>query len=69
MSHGNNLINSILCCLNPKLPITSSHYMCGSNLALFTSIAQVENCLTSLTQSCKHFTNNGKYLNCRENNK
>ena len=52
MAHG-NLLNSVLCCLNPKMPLTPSHYVCGKNLALFTSFAQIENCLTGFTNNCK----------------
>ena len=52
MAHG-NLLNSVLCCLNPKMPITPTHYICGKNLALFTSFAQIENCLTGLTCNSK----------------
>ncbi len=51
-----NLINSILCCLNPKMPITPTHYICGKNLALFSSFAQIENCLTCFTNNCKSLT-------------
>jgi len=52
MAQG-NLINSVLCCLNPKMSITPTHYICGKNLALFTSFAQIENCLTCFTNKCK----------------
>ena len=58
MAHG-NLINSVLCCLNPKMPISPTHYICGKNLALFSSFAQIENCLTCFTNKCKH-------LNCND---
>ena len=57
MKQSKNLINGILCCLNPRFNISSNHYVCGSNLAIFTSIAQVENCLTGITNKCKCFTN------------
>lgn len=53
-----NLINAVLCCLNPRMPITPSHYVCGKNLALFSSFAQIENCLTCFTNNCKGFVNN-----------
>lgn len=56
MANG-NLINSILCCLNPKMQITPTHYVCGKNLALFASLAQVENCLTGFTNNCKSLAN------------
>ena len=48
-----NLINSVLCCLNPRMQVTPTHFVCGKELAIFTSIAQIENCLTSLTNKCK----------------
>ena len=57
MAHG-NLINGFLCCLNPKMHITPTHYICGSNLAFFASLAQVENCLTGFTNKCKTITSN-----------
>lgn len=57
MARG-NLLNSVLCCLNPKMPITPTHYVCGKNLAIFSSIAQVENCLTCFTNNCKGLVNN-----------
>lgn len=63
MAHRNNLINGILCCLNPKMQITPTHYVQGSNLALFASIAQVENCLTCFTNKCKNLTLSGKCQN------
>ena len=53
MANG-NLINSVLCCLNPRMHITPTHYICGCNLAFFTSLAQIENCLTGLTNNCKY---------------
>ena len=68
MAHK-NLINSVLCCLNPKMCITPTHYVCGSNLALFTSFAQIENCLTSFTNKCKCLTNNQANFHDRNNTK
>lgn len=53
MKGPRNLINGVLCCLNPRFNISCDHYVCGSNLALFTSIAQVEKCLSGFTNSCK----------------
>lgn len=47
------IINRILCCMNPRLNISNSHYVCGSNLAIFSSIAQIEKCLTGVTSKCK----------------
>lgn len=58
---NNAIINNLLCYLNPKLPISNNHYVCGSNLALFTSIAEVENCLSSLTNKCKCLGNKENY--------
>lgn len=55
---GNNILNNLLCFLNPKMPISNSHYVCGSNLAMFSNLAQIENCLTSLTGKCKNVPNN-----------
>lgn len=57
MAHR-NLINSVLSCLNPKMCITPSHYVCGNDLALFTSFVQIENCLTCFTNTCKNLTSN-----------
>lgn len=63
----NNLINSVLCCLNPKMQITPTHYVCGSNLAFFASLAQVENCLTGFTNNCKCLMSNKvNSLGCRD---
>jgi len=60
-----NLINSVLCCLNPRMQVTPTHYVCGKNLALFTSFAQIENCLTSFTNKCKCL--NGNKPSCIRN--
>ncbi len=57
MARG-NLLNSVLCCLNPRMQVTPTHYVCGKNLALFTSFAQIENCLTSFTNKCKNLSCN-----------
>ncbi|MBR5227177.1 MAG: hypothetical protein IKV94_00855 [Clostridia bacterium] len=51
----NNLIRSILCCCNPKLNLSNTHYICGRNLAFFSNLAQIENCLTNTTCKCKGF--------------
>ena len=53
--YQNKLIRSILCCCNPKLNISNTHYVCGTNLAFFGSLAQIENCLTNTTCKCKVF--------------
>ena len=58
MISANGIINGILCCLNPRFNICNNHYVCGTDLALFTSIAQVENCLTGITSKCKTFPEN-----------
>lgn len=52
------IINGILCCLNPRFNLCNNHYVCGTDLALFTSIAQIENCLTNLTSKCKTLPQN-----------
>lgn len=49
-----NLINSVLCCLNPRMCVTPTHYVYGKELAIFTSFAQIENCLTGFTNKCKY---------------
>ena len=65
-----NLINSVLCCLNPRMQITPTHYVCGCNLAIFTSLAQIENCLTGFTNNCKCLVSNkGNCLNPRDDTK
>ena len=51
--YQNKLIRGILCCLNPKLNLSNSHYVCGVDLAVFGSLAQIENCLTTTTYKCK----------------
>ncbi|MBQ8042807.1 MAG: hypothetical protein IJ272_01485 [Clostridia bacterium] len=53
-----NLINSVLCCLNPRMQITPTHYVCGKNLAFFASLAQIESCLTGFTNNCKCLISN-----------
>ncbi len=62
MYNNPNLINRLLCCLNPRFKLPCNHYVCGCNLAIFSSIAQVENCLTGFTNNCKQLTCNKK--NC-----
>ena len=52
--NNSNLLNSLLCAINPKFPINNSHFVSGSNISLFTSLAQVENCLTTFTNKCKN---------------
>lgn len=56
----NGLIRSILLCCNPKINITDSHYVCGYNLALFSSFAEVENSLSCLTKNFKDKCSNLK---------
>lgn len=58
--NNSNLLNKLLCCLNPRFRLPCNHYVCGCNLAIFSSIAQVENCLTSATNSCKCLIANNK---------
>ena len=64
---NSNLINSVLCSINPKIPLTPTHYICGSNLALFSSFAQIENCLTGFSNTCKSLTCNCNLPNSRNN--
>ena len=52
-----NPINRFLWFFNPKIPISCNHYTCGANLAIFTSLAQIESCLTGVTNNCKRLTN------------
>lgn len=47
-----NIINGILCCANPIIPLCNNHYVCGCDLAIFSSIAEVEKSLTCLTSCC-----------------
>ena len=49
-----NMLTGMLNCLNPKMPISNNHFVSGSNIALFASLAQVENCLTGFTNKCKN---------------
>lgn len=58
MISTNGIINGILCCLNPRFNLCNNHYVCGTDLILFTSIAQVENCLTGITSKCKALPEN-----------
>ena len=60
MQNNTNLINRLLCCLNPRFKLPCNHYVCGYNLALFSSFAQVENCLTGATNNCKSLIANNK---------
>ena len=55
-----NPINRLLCFFNPTIPLSNTHYTCGFNLAIFSSIAQVENCLTGVTDTCKQLTSCSK---------
>lgn len=60
MYNNPNLINKLLCCLNPRFPLPCNHYVCGFNLSIFSSISQVESCLTGATNSCKSLIANNK---------
>ena len=62
MQNNTNLINRLLCCLNPRFKLPCNHYVCGYNLALFSSFAQIENCLTNATNNCKSLIANKKCL-------
>ena len=62
MQNNTNLISRLLCCLNPRFKLPCNHYVCGCNLAIFSSIAQIENCLTNATNNCKTLIANKKYL-------
>ena len=64
-----SIINNILCFLNPKMPISNSHYVCGYNLALFSNLAEIENCLTSITNKCKNINNCPNTFLREKNNK
>lgn len=60
--YQNKLIRGILCCCNPKLNLSNSHYVCGVDLAVFGSLAQIENCLTNTTCKCKALLSSDKTL-------
>ncbi len=60
MQNNTNLINRLLCCLNPRFRLPCNHYVCGCNLAIFSSFAQIENCLTSATNNCKTLISSNK---------
>lgn len=47
----NRVIRGILCCVNPKINLCNDHYVCGYEVALFSSFAEIEKCLTNTT--CK----------------
>lgn len=51
--YQNKLIRGILVCCNPKLNLCNDHFVCGRDLAVFGSLAQIENCLTNATGLCK----------------
>lgn len=61
-----NPINRFLWFFNPKIPLSQNHYTCGANLAIFSSLAQIESCLTGFTNNCKCLTVNPPKL-LREN--
>lgn len=48
-----NPINRFLWFFNPRIPLSCNHYTCGCNLAIFNSLAQIESCLTGVTNNCK----------------
>lgn len=48
-----NPVNRFLWFFNPKIPLPCNHYTCGANLAIFSSLAQIESCLSSVTNNCK----------------
>lgn len=60
--YQNKLIRGILCCCNPKLNLSNSHYVCGVDLAVFGSLAQIENCLSATTCKCKTLLSSDKTL-------
>lgn len=57
-----NPINRFLWFFNPKIPLPCNHYTCGANLAIFSSLAQIENCLSSVTNNCKCLTSSSTKL-------
>ena len=68
-----NPINRFLWFFNPKIPLPSNHYTCGSNLAIFASLAQIESCLTGFSNNYKCLAANSPKLlreskNDKENN-
>lgn len=60
--YQNNLIRGMLCFFNPKLNLSNSHYVCGVDLAVFGSLAQIENCLSATTCKCKALLNSNQTL-------
>lgn len=61
-SNNCNPINRFLWFFNPKIPLPCNHFTCGSNLAIFTSLAQIESCLTGFSNNCKCLTSNSPKL-------
>ena len=57
-----NPVNRFLWFFNPKIPISCNHYTCGANLAIFTSLAQIESCLTGFSNNCKCLSCNSPKL-------
>lgn len=53
-----NVLRKFLCVFNPKINLCNGHYICGSNLSLFSSFAEIENCLTNTTCKIKNIKNN-----------
>jgi len=63
-----NPINRFLWFFNPKIPLPCNHYTCGTNLAIFNSLAQIESCLTGVTNNCKCLVSNSPKLLRSSNN-
>lgn len=63
-----NPINRFLWFFNPKVPLTCNHYTCGANLAIFSSLAQIESCLTGVTNNCKSITTISRKISRKSNN-
>ena len=57
-----NPITRFLWFFNPKIPLSQNHYTCGANLAIFSSLAQIESCLTGFTNNYKCLTTNSPKL-------
>jgi len=57
-----NPINRFLWFFNPKIPLPCNHYTCGANLAIFSSLAQIESCLSNVTTNCKCIVSNSPKL-------
>ncbi len=66
--HNNHFINRILYLFNPRFNLPCNHYICGSNLAIFNSFAQIESCLTGITNTCKNVTCQNNCIKNYKNN-